>query len=85
MDGAVRSPLLCEPDHGVEGEDRDDDGGVGVLLEQERDDGRGEQDEDQRAAELADEQDEVGDRRFRDQPVLAGPFQPFRGFGAAES
>jgi len=76
MHGAVGASLLREADDGVEDEDRDDDRGVGVLLEQEGHAGGDQQDEDEGALELTDEEHEVADRLLRLEPVLAVVLEP---------
>ncbi|GIU89850.1 MAG: hypothetical protein KatS3mg010_0949 [Acidimicrobiia bacterium] len=56
--GMLGAPLLCEPDGRVERQDGGDHARVDVLPERQGDDGRGEEDVDQRAPELPEQHDD---------------------------
>jgi len=70
MDRTVGTSLLGESDDRVEDEDGDDDGGVCVLPQQDGDDRCDQQDQDERALELAQEQDGIADGRLGLEAVL---------------
>jgi len=85
LDRALGSDLLDVADDRVDHDHGGDHGGVDLFAERDGDHRRHEQDVDERAAELADEDDQLRRRRMLLQSVRPVARQPGAGLVAAEA